>query len=256
MIVGVGQITDREMSGLSPIELLVIAVETAARDSGQPTILDIIDEIAVVRISTQRLEAPGALLAEALGVKPARTISTKHGGHNPQVLVNRAVTTIRNGDADVILIGGAESQRTVNHYRNQQLAPDWPTNARSNIPNIPVGSNLRLGNDVEASVGLRDPVHYYSLFETALALKSRDSIAEHVNRGSRALVPIQRGRISECSCCDTDPHDTRRNSNAGSSEPDDLVAVYKTNEFEFKCRPSGRSHSVLAGTSSGTRHHH
>jgi acetyl-CoA C-acetyltransferase len=184
VIVGVGQITNRSFPGPSPVELLSEAAVIAARDAGRAEILTAIDEIAVVRMSTQRLSAPGALLARLLGSNPKQTVSTKHGGQNPQALVNRAAIAIRERSADVVLIGGGEAQRTLSYYQRRGETPGWATDVTTDIPDVSVGSSLRLGNDVEVSVGLKEPVHYYALFETALAMQSESGLAGEIRRAA------------------------------------------------------------------------
>ena len=59
-----------------------------------------------------RYRNPAALVAARLGASPRDLAVSPIGGNEPQVLVNRACLDIAAGDADIVLIGGAEAWRS------------------------------------------------------------------------------------------------------------------------------------------------
>ena len=125
IMVGVGQIV-RHWDGQSiedapgPLGLQLAAANRALADSGAGDALRrMIDGVVVVRANHDSIEGarhpfgrctnPPATLAAELGVKGARCIYSVVGGDQPQALVNEAAEAIFAGDAEAVLLAGAEA---------------------------------------------------------------------------------------------------------------------------------------------------
>ena len=81
-----------------------------------------VDSVRIVSLLSWRYRDPGALVGERLGASPRHTAYTSAGGNTPQSLVNRTCLDIAAGNADVVLIGGAEAWRTRMSFRSHRRA--------------------------------------------------------------------------------------------------------------------------------------
>ncbi|WP_439031516.1 acetyl-CoA acetyltransferase [Gordonia terrae] len=181
VLVGGGQITSRD-GGVEPIDLIADAAREAAVEAGTARLLPLVDSIRVVGLLSWRYRDPGALVADRIGASPRHTGYTGNGGSTPQVLVNGAAEDIAAGRADVVLIGGAESWRTRMKLRAQGERPEWTRqddtvpSAQILVPDVPMEA------ESERRIGLDRPSFVYPLFEQALRIAARRSIADHEKR--------------------------------------------------------------------------
>ena len=142
--------------------------------------LDTVDTVAVVSIVSWPYPDPGALLARRLGLGGLRrTMTTTVGGNSPQLLVNTLAPTIERGDADVVLLGGAECVHT--RWRARRDPKAWlPWTAADDPPCPVVIGDDRPGNsDYEVAHGAAAPVQVYPLFETARRATLGRSVEAH-----------------------------------------------------------------------------
>ena len=169
MLTGWGQVTQRKDATppyLEPIDMM----ERAARDAGALAgtgALAAVDTILVVRPQSRVPHAPGEELARRLGIKPRRVELSGIGGQVPQQFVNRAAGMIARGEAETVLICGAETYypRTKDAVRGEQAL----------IQGIPddYGEEDAVGSSAhEAAHGLTLPIHGFPLFEVALWARS------------------------------------------------------------------------------------
>jgi len=171
VIAGVGQRSQREddlADALEPIDLLAAAARAAADDAGARQLAASADTVAVVDIVSWKYPDPGALLARRLGREaPVRSITTTLGGNSPQLLVNELAPEIARGDADVVLLGGAESMYT--RLRARREPKTWLEWTQAEDPPCPrVLGDARPGtNDYEMAHLAVAPTLIYPLLETA-----------------------------------------------------------------------------------------
>lgn len=179
VLVGVGQVNHQGGDAPEPVDLLAEAARRAATDSHAPSLLDKVSSVRVVNLLTRRYPDPGALVAERVAPHATHTLLTAMGGNMPQVLLDRTAADIAAGDLDVALIGGAESWKTRNAYRARDERPPWSTQDPRTRPDEVLGGELTVGDPEEAAHGLALPVQYYPLFESALRVRAKETMAEH-----------------------------------------------------------------------------
>jgi acetyl-CoA C-acetyltransferase len=182
VIVGVGQAEQRPddpADALEPIALLERAARAAGTDAGA-AVLDGVDTVAVVSMVSWPYPDPGALLARRLGLGGLRrTMTTTVGGNSPQLLVNTLAPMIERGDADVVLLGGAECVYTRWRARRDPKAR-LPWTAADDPPCPVVIGDDRPGNsDYEVAHGAAAPVQVYPLLETARRASLGRSVEDH-----------------------------------------------------------------------------
>jgi len=169
MITGWGQVTQRKNATppfLDPLDMM----ERAARDAGEQAgagVLQKIDTMLLVRTQSRNVVDPGGQLARRLGACPRLVRVSGIGGQVPQQFVNQAAGLLARGEAETVLICGAET-----YYPR---SADAVRGERALIQGIPadyadddaVGSNA-----LEQRHGLILPIHGFPLFETALWAQS------------------------------------------------------------------------------------
>jgi acetyl-CoA C-acetyltransferase len=145
-----------------------------------------VQRVSVVNIMSPVGAAPASDLARRLHVSPAHTEVTTVGGNSPQWLVNRAATDIAGGDIDVVLIAGAEAQRS-------SRSSERKANHRDVVgtpPDPVIGDDRPPVSTAEFQAGLIAPIHVYALFESVLAHRSGRSLAEHRAGLGRLMAPF------------------------------------------------------------------
>jgi acetyl-CoA C-acetyltransferase len=182
VIVGVGQINDATTDAPEPVDLLAEAARRALADTGQRRLATAIDSVRVVRLLSWRYRDPAALVAARIGVQPRHTSYSTDGGQTPQVMLDRAATEIQGGQADVVVLGGAEAWRTRMAYRSRGERPAWTGQADDVAPSDVEGAELDMTNEIERERGVVLPVQVYPMFENALRHAAGRSLAEHTRR--------------------------------------------------------------------------
>ncbi len=181
VIVGVGQASQRPADlddATEPIELLRRAVGDAIADAGASRGLAV-DTIAIADMISWRYPDPGALLGRRMGIDPKRTVLTTVGGNSPQLLVNTLAPSIVAGDANVVLIGGAECVYTRWRARREPKTQlDWTV--ADDAPCAEIVGDPRPGSSQYEMAHLAlAPTQVYPLFETALRHAAGRSIDDH-----------------------------------------------------------------------------
>jgi acetyl-CoA C-acetyltransferase len=183
VVVATGQSIERRGT-VSALDLAERAAR-AALDS-VPRLQADVQQVSVVNIISPAGAAPAADLARRLQLSPTRTERTTVGGNSPQWLVNRASAAIAAGDVDVVLIAGAEAQRSA---RSGGQGHDDA--GRGGAPPDPViGDDRPPVSAAELHAGLIAPVHLYALFESVLAHRADRSLAEHRRHLGRLMAPF------------------------------------------------------------------
>jgi len=149
VLVGVGQaaerVDDADYRGLSPIDLAVVAARAAVADTGADpqAVIAAIDTVACTRQfedSTPGAPAPlgkstkyPVSVGKRLGADPRRAVLAVAGGQSPQQLVTEFAREIVGGNADVVLLGGAEAISTIRHRAKSEDKPDFSDGPRGHI---------------------------------------------------------------------------------------------------------------------------
>lgn len=187
ILIGVGQVTQRDVDpaqAREPLDLMVEAAERAASDAGvRRQALADLDTVAVVNIlSWQYANAPGAL-AQRFGARPSQLAYSTLGGNTPQWLVNETAAQIAAGRTRLALLAGAETVYTLQRARRAGVNLRWGAGDASDLPGATaVGSKRQGTNDDEMAYGLTLPTAVYPMFENGLRAHYGWSMAEHRQR--------------------------------------------------------------------------
>jgi acetyl-CoA C-acetyltransferase len=138
------------------------------------------DTVGVVNVLSWRYRDPAGLVAARLGATPRRTLHTVAGGNYPQALLNRAALDIAAGQADLVLLCGAEAWRTRMELRAKGQRPDWTVQPDDLAPTVTLGDDTPMFHPAEMARGLMMPVQQYPIFESALRAASGRSPSEHL----------------------------------------------------------------------------
>ncbi|MEQ1786160.1 MAG: acetyl-CoA acetyltransferase [Acidimicrobiales bacterium] len=184
VLIGAGQLSnrvDRGATPLEPVDLIAESLRRAADDTGiGSAALTGADAVHIVGLLSWRYRDPGLLVAQRVGADPRTTTVTGMGGNGPQSLVNLASLAILAGEADLVLLGGAEAWRTRMGARTAGVELDWthqaddvPEAARSvvEVPMTAPGEQAR---------GVVMPVQVYPLFEQGHRIKIGRDLDTHL----------------------------------------------------------------------------
>ncbi|HWB67455.1 MAG TPA: acetyl-CoA acetyltransferase [Mycobacteriales bacterium] len=189
VLIGVGQLShrvDRGATPLEPVDLMAEALRLAATDSGAGTAtLARADSVQIVATLSWRYRDPGRLVADRVGAQPRDSAVSGIGGNSPQSLVNAACLAIQRGEADHVLIAGAEAWRTRMKERAAGERPDWTTQgddvpaARQATPDVAMSA------PAEQAVGVVAPIQVYPLIEQAFRIAQGRKLDEHLDALAR-----------------------------------------------------------------------
>ncbi len=209
VLVGVGQLTNRDGEPLSPLELMERSARAAAEDAGAPGLLADAQSVGVVDSLSQALDDPGARLAELIGARPAQTFRSGLGGNSSQQVVNDLCTQIAAGSLDVGVVAGAEAMASVSRAARKGEAPPWQSDEAATARMFEEGST---GNsEFETAAGLIAPIFIYPVLEHALRGVAGRSREDHL----RAISELWAG-FSEVAA---------RNPHAWSQEAQSAEAI-------------------------------
>ncbi|WP_028847726.1 type II toxin-antitoxin system Rv0910 family toxin [Thermocrispum agreste] len=178
VLVGVGQVVQREGGTKDPAALSVVALRRAAEDAGAgEDLLRSADAVYAVASASWTYNDQAAAVAEGVGAKPKSTVqSTPLGGDGAQLLINDAAQAIADGAASVVLLSGAEAGATL---AATDGTPEWPVQDASVRPTRVVGIDRPGNHEAETAVGLGMPIYMYALLETAVRAQSGRDPKEH-----------------------------------------------------------------------------
>lgn len=190
VLIGGGQATWRKTAAPGPRAMVREAVTRAAQSAGLDlAALAATDTIGVVgftidapgtsaRLKPPRMENPPAALAEDIGATPRTAVYTHMGGNSPQALVNWASELIANGEADLVVLAGAEFLGSL----MKTLTAGGDTSIFTGGPG---GDPVRWGDPrpgqtpQEDAHGMAFPANVYPMFENALRAHLGRSIDAH-----------------------------------------------------------------------------
>jgi acetyl-CoA C-acetyltransferase len=180
VIIGVGEVTERvddaDYRGRSPVELAAAAARSALEDAAAAEALaphiDVVAGIRQFEISFPKSVAPFGradnfprAVAGRIGAHPARAILESVGGETPQHLVNEFAHSIATGEADVVLLLGAEAISTVRHLTRQGEVRDWNEAPGGQLEDRGYGESMLTRELVRH--GGHTPITVYALLEQA-----------------------------------------------------------------------------------------
>jgi acetyl-CoA C-acetyltransferase len=161
----------------SPLSLACAAAQRALSDTGHPgTVAKVIDAVAVVRAivdSNARAKAPfpqcanpPRALVQGLGLDVGRAVYSAVGGDQPQALVNEFAELIFKGEAQAVLLAGAEASAATKTAARNGIALNWSQPVAGEMEDRGLGG--RLLSEYEISNGLGVPTQTYPIIEQAL----------------------------------------------------------------------------------------
>jgi acetyl-CoA C-acetyltransferase len=177
VIIGAAQFTQRKGTPqpLDSLSLMVKTSQDAIKNTKAYNIIDFIDAIYMVNISSWTYEdAPGEL-GDTLNISPKEKFYSVGGGQTPQMLVNRAAKAISSGEHRCVLITGGEAAYSINKTFKGKRPQHWP---KKQTPKYINGENFYLPKIV-LKYGMYFPSIPYAIFETALRSSAGRDIEEH-----------------------------------------------------------------------------
>ena len=190
VLIGGGQKTYRKGSTPCPRAMVLEAVTLAVADAGIPlSALAQADTVNVVgftidspgaakRLKVPRMANPPAALAEDLGSKPRVALYTCMGGNTPQALVNLSCERIARGEADLVVLAGAEFLGSL--MKKLAAGEDLASFGGGPDTSPEVWGDPREGcTPQEDAHGISFPANTYPMFENALRAKLGRSLDAH-----------------------------------------------------------------------------
>jgi len=177
VIIGAAQFTQRKNipQPLDSLSLMVKTGQMAIEDTKAKNIVDFIDAIYMVNISSWSYEDAPVELGKRLNITPKEKIYLPDGGQSPQMLVNKAAKKITNEEHRCVLITGGEAAYSIRKTFKNVPPEYWP---KKEDPKYINGERWALAQDV-INYQLFFPTTAYAIFETALRASSGRNIEEH-----------------------------------------------------------------------------
>ena len=175
VLVGAGQVVEREATHNSPMNLASRAAADAVADCGGRDIAAAIDTIAMVRLFSDsapmwacpfgRSNNPPQSIATYIGANPHDRIYSQPGGNQPLHLLIEAAKAISSGDKSMVLLAGAEAIRNQRSAQRKDQTLDWAEDFSEALDDR--GLSVPLATRQEQKNGMVMPVFYYILIEQA-----------------------------------------------------------------------------------------
>jgi len=179
MLIGWGQATQPKHATApwqDPIDLMEQAARDAASTAGVGVLAQV-DTLLVVRSQSRDLPDAGHALARRLGITPRTVKVSGIGGHVPQYFVNQAAGMLARGEAETVLICGAET-----YYPRSAEAVRGDAGLLQGIPADYAADDAAGSSELEQAHGLTLPIHGFPLFENALWAESGLSRGDWLSR--------------------------------------------------------------------------
>jgi len=192
VIVGIGQVVNRDRdldSAPEPLDLMVEASMRAQTDAGATGLLDRVDTVYVPNILTWAYTDPAGFLASRLGARPGETGYTFIGATAPQWFVGRAAERIAQGLSEIALVCGAEALHTLSLAARSGRLLSWKA---YHDPPETIGDKREPGTEIENAYDLIRPLHLYALYENRLRYEAGRTIEEHRRRLGELCASLSR----------------------------------------------------------------
>ena len=159
------------------------AAERAQDDCGVAGVLGRADSIRVAK-GVWDYSNPAALLRSRFGAEGARTGLAPVSGNMVQQMINLAALDIAAGRLDLVIVVGAEAERSKRRCLAAGADPGW-TVQNDSSPDETFGGDIPFMNRFEVELGLIQPAGVFSLFENAMRFARGESIEAHRDRISQ-----------------------------------------------------------------------
>lgn len=194
VLVGIAQLEQRDADpvagrGKEPLDLMIEAVEEAARDAGAPGLLTSADAVRVTR-GMWPYENPARAVAEALGCPQAETGVSMWGGDAVQLVLTESALEIQSGARQIVILAGAECGRTQAKARRAGIELHW--REAPGTPDRTFGEELKMRTRAEAIRGVSQPIQMYPIFENALRHARGETLDAHIRRVSELWAGFSR----------------------------------------------------------------
>src|SRR5260221_6069097 len=166
VIVGVGEIVDRQKeitAGLEPVTLMVEALKRAEQDSGGK-LLGEIESLDIINFLSWRYRDPEKQLAARLGAKPSHLYDGPVGGESPIRYLHEAAQRIARGECSVAAVCGSEAQSTATKAQRAGVDLPWTPFAHD-VEEPKRGAVFQ--KPLAVKLGVFRPITVYPLYESA-----------------------------------------------------------------------------------------
>ena len=187
ILVGAGQVVQREANALSPMQLAGSASRAAIQDSGAADIAAHIDTICVTKLFSDSVPAwackwgrsdnPPQSVAQQIGANPEHRIYTQTGGNEPQSRVIEFAADIAAGVRSAVLITGAEAIKNERHAKRSGAQLDWNEHFEEPLEDRGFGDAMATSQEIKN--GLNNVLYYYALIEQAQRHKLGRTLEQH-----------------------------------------------------------------------------
>jgi acetyl-CoA C-acetyltransferase len=181
VLVGCGQVKQRcddPRDASEPLALMADAAERAADDAGSRALLRALDSIRVPH-GLWQYSNPAALLRERFGCPSAQTAWGSIAGSTVQRMLAHAAVEITAGRRDVVLLVGAEAERSKRRAKVAGIPLDW-TEQHGDAPDEEFGFSARDPGFGKWEARFRPhPPQAFALFENALRAANGESVEKH-----------------------------------------------------------------------------
>lgn len=206
IVVGVGQSINREDADLAasePVALIEAAARAAGEDSS-PALLAELDVIELMGVGSWWYDDLPGLVAQRLGadVRAGRRRMLPIGGETPLRALDLAAARIADGDARVVLLGGAEATRALTRAKKAGAELPW---TQPSAPRPP----WTLGPELEGAqrLGIERAFDAFPLYEHALRAAENRSFADAQAESARLWAALSRVAAANPYAWSTCPYD-------------------------------------------------
>ena len=168
VIVGVGEAVQRQAEvadALEPVDLMAQAIRSAVSDCGVD-VLEWIETLDLIGLISWRYKDPVSLLAQRLGIQPARMSNASMGGETPIRLVHEAALAVTRGDVAIACVVGGEAMASRGKARKSGAQLPW-TPAVSTEEAVQFPNSRYETASPARKLGMLDPANIYPFYEMA-----------------------------------------------------------------------------------------
>ena len=180
VIVGVGSIQQREedfANAREPLDLMADALERAAQDAGDRSLLRDADSIRAPRGFWNYLD-PCRALAERFGATAVKTELAEIGVLQT-TLFGTAARDIANGQCEIVLIAGGEARYRARRAKAQGQDENLTAQPKGTLPDRVWRPSEDILSACEIGAGLAMPVGAYAMIENALRAHEGQGLDPH-----------------------------------------------------------------------------
>jgi len=203
ILVGSGQVVQREATADAPMTLAADAARRALAHAGGEGVAAAVDTVAITRLFADsmgmpecpfgRCDNPPLSVARAVGADPTHCIYGQVGGNEPLARVIEFAGDIARGERSVVLLAGAEAIRNQRSAVRAGQALDWSEAFAADQAHCELedrGWGDFFVTRQEVANGLLAPMYYFGLIDQAQAFAAGRSTGEHRAAMARLLAPM------------------------------------------------------------------